>query len=312
MVEEIAPRTPIPAFSLTCHKNVDMTLTCLPTVLKHCRDPIELIIHDDGSLTPEDCDRLREGLGPVRIISRAEADDLVIPKLAGRPKLLQWRREHPFGLKMLDPALIAGGPFLLCDGDVLFLRDFEKLDRRSEPTEDLVFMADWTTVYTCRAKRRHFGPHRTKMPDFLNAGLLYCTPRAFDLDFIEWYNDNPDFSYYNWMSEQTVWAALAGRVSSFYYDWSQIDFPPASLEYRPDWVGLHFITPLRYLLKEPAFMPNLRDHAARYGEGPITTIRNRPAIYYNFAQDVVRRLYRRAKPSYIVKIIREGPIPVGR
>ncbi len=304
--------TPLPVFSLQCHKNVDLTLQFLPSLLKHCRDPIELIVHDDGSLTAEDRDRLGDRLGPVRIISREEADDLVVPKLAGRPKCLEYRREHPFGLKLLDPALIAGGPFLLCDGDILFLRDFEGLDRRAEPGEDLVFMRDWTTFYVFSTAPRYFGPYRTPLADYVNAGLLYCTPKAFDLDFIEWYIGNPKFIWYMWLAEQTVWAALAGRSASRFHDPSQVDFPRPSLEYRPDWTALHFVSPIRYLASDPEFMANLRDRAAKAQGQGLATLRTLPAIRHNIAQDVTRRVFTKFRPSYIQVAIDKGPIPIAR
>ncbi len=310
MADATPPPAPLPVFSLQCHANVAMSAEFLGTLLRHCRDPITLTILDDGSLTPEDCDRFREALGPVRIISREEGDDLVIPRLAGRTKCLEYRKAHPLGVKLLDPALIAGGPFAFCDGDILFLRDFEKLDRRSEPAEDFVCMRDAGSCYAVPFLRRYLGKHRAPLADFINSGLFYCSPRSYDLDFIEWFLHSPGFSYVAWTAEQTVWAALAGRSASRYFDPAMVDFPEPRLNYKPGWVALHFISPIRYLTGEVAFMSHLRAEAAKLqAEGPVP-LRTLPTISHSFYEHLYHRLNEKVRPSYIQVINAKGPQPV--
>ncbi len=306
MADPTTPGTPLPVFSLQCHRDLEMALQLLPSLLRRCRDPIELVVHDDGSLTPEDGDRLREALGPIRIVSREEADDLVIPRLAGKDKCLAYRKAHPFGMKLLDPALIAGGPFALCDGDILFLRDFRGLDRRSELDVDLSCMKDWASSYMFPFRERWFGAYRTPMADYVNAGLLYCTPKAFDLDYIEWYIGNPDFSYAERLAEQTVWGALAGRARTRYYDPEQVDFPALDPARSRDRVALHFISPLRHFLGDPGYMAKLEvAPAGGGGAAGVATLRARPAIRHNLAQYIITRGYRKLRPSYIRVIIDE-------
>ena len=288
---------PIPVFSLQCHKYLDVALTCLPTLLQQCQDPIELIIQDDGTLTAEDCDRLCDKLGPIRIISRAEADDLVIPRLAGKPKCLEYRDKHPFSQKLIDAALLAARPFSLCDGDVFFVSKFTNLDRRSEPKEQLVFMRDYANYYALSYMKTRIGPYQAPLVDSLNAGFLYCTERAFDLDFVEWYIGNPAFVITNRFAEQTVWAALAGRTAAYYFDTTQVCFPLPEMKLSRDLVALHFISPLRSLLQMPDYLDNIQEHTTRYSrEAPVAlrTCRTSPR---NLAYRIVRKLYHKVWPT---------------
>lgn len=301
---------PLQVFVLACHKNVEMTIPNLSSLRDQCRDPIALIVQDDGSLTPEDRGRLVEALGPIRIIGRAEADELVAPALAGKGRCREFRRANPLALKVIDAPVLAGGPFALCDVDILFLRPFEGLDRRPCPGEDLVFMRDFINSYGSPWQDQFFGAYRSRRVDFLNSGLLYGAPRAFDLDFAEWYLGNPTYDLAHCHAEQRLWAALAARVDSHYFDPRQIAFPTPSFASDPRWVALHYITPLRFLLEDPDYLANLRARGDRAAAEGTATLETRPAIYANIAQHVVRRLARKIHPHYIEQAIYTGPLPI--
>ncbi len=288
---------PVPIFSLQCHKYLDVALTCLPTLLQQCQDPIELIIHDDGTLTAEDCDRLRDRLGPIRIISRAEADDLVIPQLAGKPKCREYRNTHPLSQKLIDAALLAARPFLLCDGDVFFLNSFKNLDRRSETAEQLVFMRDFANYYVIKLMGTMTGPYKAPLADCVNSGLLYCTERAFDLDFIEWYLSNPAFVMNKHLAEQTVWAALAARSSAYFFDTKQVRFPLPELKLSRDLLALHFVSPLRFLLTTPDFKDNIQEHAAKYAGEPPASLRTRRTGPRSIPYRIARKIYHKVFPT---------------
>ena len=119
----------------------------LRVALRALQGPFRHVVIDDGSLTPADRDRLLGRFGGMTILSRAEQDERTLPLLKNHPNCRKFRTEQYFALKLIDPPLQAGGAFALCDGDILFVRDFRGIDRRSEPGQDLVAMCDWTSAY---------------------------------------------------------------------------------------------------------------------------------------------------------------------
>ncbi|NJL56494.1 hypothetical protein HC928_15965 [bacterium] len=106
--------------SLLCHRHVDMALVCLASLLKFSPTPLQLVIHDDGSLTTEDVERLTTQLPGTKVLSRQEADELVNGLLKNHPYAYEYRQEAPLALKLLDMPLLNKGDLAYCDSDVLF------------------------------------------------------------------------------------------------------------------------------------------------------------------------------------------------
>ena len=46
--------------SLVCHRDVDMAISCLGSMLRFSHDPLDIVLHEDGSLTQPDVDRLKQ------------------------------------------------------------------------------------------------------------------------------------------------------------------------------------------------------------------------------------------------------------
>jgi len=55
---------------LVCHAHIPIALACLPTLLRYSQNPVELILHDDGSLTDDDAALLRSELNSARVVRR--------------------------------------------------------------------------------------------------------------------------------------------------------------------------------------------------------------------------------------------------
>lgn len=136
--------------TLLGHAHVGMALDCLGSLLRHSADPLRLRIHEDGTLTPEDWDRLEAGLGgEIAFVSRAEADERVADRLGGRPVLRELRQRNPLGLKLLDiPMLAEGDDLAYCDADILFLRPFSGLFRFPDAETGAIFMSDRQNAYS--------------------------------------------------------------------------------------------------------------------------------------------------------------------
>jgi hypothetical protein len=286
----------LPIYTLLCNRDVNRALRCLKSLHEFCRDSFRHSIIDDGSLTPDDRERLGEVLGPVSIISREEAEDRVGPMLQGKPNCQEYRKKHAFALKLIDTALLADGAFAHCDGDVLFLRAFQGFDRRLIGGEDFVFMKDFTTAYSIGYLDRHFRAAGLRLPQSVNAGFMYAGPGSFDLDFIEWFLGRPEYRVHAWVMEQTAWAALGGRRQLCYFADNQVVFPWKSSTYRDEWVALHFISPIRDRLDDVAFLDDLA-HRASVDAPNVRMLRTRPAQFVGPLRDLGERLYRRLQPK---------------
>ena len=245
--------------TLLGHVHVEMAVACLGSLLRYSADPLRLRIHDDGSLTSEDLDRLAEGLEDPEVVPRREADERVEANLGEACRA--FRRENPLALKLFDAALFAGDSLAFCDSDILFLRPFSGLFAAAP-----VFMADSQNAYSVRSW--HLALHRRlTLPRRVNSGVFQIGTHLYDPDLLEWYLGHPEFRFAPVWVEQTAWALLAGRAGCRLYDPGQIAFPGSAA----DPVALHFVSPLRSLLA-----PALREARDRRGE-PAVPIATREA-----------------------------------
>jgi hypothetical protein len=288
---------PLPIYSLLCSADVDRALLCFGTLYRRCRDRFQLTVLDDGSLTGSDRERLLGRFGEMKILSQEEREDLVAPRLRRRPNCLRYRNEHIFSLKLIDGPLLGTGAFALCDGDIYFARDFDGIDRRAFPTNDLTYMYDWCSAYTVSFFRRILGRGRLRLPERCNAGILYVGPRTYDLDFIEWFlgaeaSREDRTSNDIFLLEQTAWAALAGRVRSFYFDPQQVAFATKERTFSSRIVALHFARDLRQLLDDPSFIKGVEELPKAYG-GEVARLESQPAIFDGVMKGTLKRLYRK-------------------
>jgi hypothetical protein len=294
-LSELTNETSLPIYTLLCSRHVDKALGCLSSLHRFCRDPFRHTIIDDGSLTPRDIERLHEAIHPLEILSREEADDRIGPQLQNKPNCQAYRKLHSLALKLIDLPLIAPGAFTHCDADILFLRPFQGVDRRRIGGEDIVFMKDIGTAYSISYLDRHFRPHRLRLPQFVNTGLMYVGPGAYDLDFVEWFLGREEFRRHVWVIEQTGWAALGGRCRSHFFVPEQIAFPSKNSASRDGCVCLHFISPLRHLLDNRDYIDDLMRRASAYLES-LATLQIEPPLYLGPLRDLTSRLLYRLRP----------------
>ena len=106
--------------TLIGHNQVEVGLRCLPSLIHFSSEPVKLLLHDDGTLTDDDCEALIASLSGAEILSRDEADATVVPLLKRHPKCLAYRQRQPLALKLIDMPLIQSEELAYCDSDVLF------------------------------------------------------------------------------------------------------------------------------------------------------------------------------------------------
>jgi len=249
--------------SLLGHRHVEMAILCLGSLLRgsrHQNEPLALRLHDDGTLTGEDRERLALELGEPVVVPRPEADERVADVLAGRPALAAFRRANPLALKLVDAVLYAGDELAYCDTDVLFLRPFAGLFSPLEGTA--TFMADHQNAYSARSWHLLLHP-RLRLARRVNSGVIQFPTAAWDPDLLEWYLGRPEFAFAPVWAEQTAWALLGAAAGCRLFDPRQITIPtsgpPSSGPMEP--VALHFVSPVRGLL------PLWEDRAVRAADG---------------------------------------------
>ncbi|MFH1402776.1 MAG: hypothetical protein ABIH11_00730 [Candidatus Altiarchaeota archaeon] len=212
---------PLEVRSLVCRKNVEVALVCLDSLIRFSAEPLKLIIHDDGSLTENDVERLSEGLGNPEIISRPCADERMEPLLEGYPMMKEVRGMNPLTLKLMDCPMMSDGDYAFCDPDVLFTRPFTGLFKWPDDKVNALFMKDHLDSYVFRLKDM-VGDGRIRTPSKVNTGIIFLRKGAFNPGIVEEVMGRLDYRRGNFLYEQTCWAVIAGRVGCMQYDSEQV------------------------------------------------------------------------------------------
>ena len=238
--------------TLVCHAHAPMAARSLASLARFHQEPFRLCVHDDGTLTGEDRERLAAAAPHVTFVDRAAADAEVAERLAGHPVCLAYRRAEVMALKLFDVALLAsGGPLYYCDCDVLFARPFQGFPAAlATAPRPLVFMRDLFNTYSL-GWRRLLRPGTVPLADRVNAGIMLLDPAMLDLDFVEWFLQRPEANDFLGFAEQTVWSALVQREGGSLLDPAQFAFPSVYARPRDLRQGIavpvawHFVAPLR-------------------------------------------------------------------
>lgn len=247
--------SPLTVSTLLCHRDVDMGLRCLKA-LTDCSDvPIEFAIHDDGSLSAEDRERLlnpqASGIVVASIVPRAEADAQMAERLAKYPHCAALRRRQAYGLKLFDIPLLSADPVVrYIDSDVLFMRPVSGLfDLRDD--QDCIFMQDHQNAYAMRPW--HMLDRRLKLPQKINSGLFVIRKKLVNLDKTEWLlaKDLPVFHKLPWF-EQTCWAWLSEKYNGYVWDGEQVKVVETTTVFDAELVAAHFVSPVRSRMNEIA------------------------------------------------------------
>jgi len=232
--------------TLLGHAHVEMALPCLGSLLGFSAEPLRLRIHDDGSLTAPDRERLAAALGEPEVVSRREADERLAGWLADRPATRAFRAANPLALKLVDAALLApGGELAYCDSDVLFLRPFSGLFELA-PAQGALFMCDPQNAYSVRSWHLLREP-RLRLAGRLNSGIIAFRTRWFDPDLVEWFLAEPRYRFAPVWVEQTCWALLAWPAGCRLLDPAAVSIPVPGRAPRAQQVALHFVSPVRGL-----------------------------------------------------------------
>jgi hypothetical protein len=174
----------------------------------------QFVLHDDGTLTSAQVDRLRTLGVAVRWIGRAEADASLAPKLASRPQCAAYRRAHPLALKIFDAPHFAEQPrFILLDTDVLFFAPPAEMLRWVAAADDgsCWFNADCAEAANLAPDDAAAWLGRPLWPT-VNSGIGLLSRAALDLDLCERaLRETTLLTGHIWRVEQTLFALCASR-----------------------------------------------------------------------------------------------------
>ena len=249
MNTEATPQ-PITVSSLICHRDVSMALKCLSSLLANCHEPIQLQLHDDGSLQDEDIELLSQQLQSPVIIRKQTADEQMAQVLSKYPAAWKFRQDHVLAKKLLDCMQFGENElFAYCDTDIYFFRPFFNPFVLPDDETYALFLKDNIHPYSIRA-RDFFTASDIQIVQHVNAGML-CFQRSFyDLDLIEWFLTKSILHSKPYLVEQTLWALLGQKASCRLWEPSQLVFMDASVKLTKTVVAGHFVSPSRHLLEQ--------------------------------------------------------------
>lgn len=233
---------PVYCRTLLCHRDVDLAIHCLSSAVALSADEVQVVIHEDGSLTEQDRDKIADKLPRSRILDRAEADAIMEERLVRHPNAREFRAGSVWGLKLLDVVLAEPGLCFYLDGDIRFFRPFRGLFTQEATRGRCVFLKD--TVWQAYSIRPwHLMDRRgLQVASGINTGLTLCDPVVFDLDFIDWFLAQPDWRVIPAWTEPTCWAALAIRASGHAIEPSQVMNLYPSAKVTRGTIGAHFLS----------------------------------------------------------------------
>ncbi|MEQ9359079.1 MAG: hypothetical protein RLP97_27685 [Coleofasciculus chthonoplastes F2-STO-03] len=172
-----------------------------------------LCIHDDGTLTDEQCHTLQYHFPDARLIARKIANEAMLGRLKSYPRCLKFRQTNHLSPKVFDfVAYLESDRMLLLDSDVLFFQEPTELLRRIEsPTYSYNSVnRDIASAYTIDSAvvRERMG--FTIQPRF-NSGLGLIHKKSMNLGWIEQFLSLPGIIGHFWRIEQTLFALCSSK-----------------------------------------------------------------------------------------------------
>ena len=235
--------------TLIGHRDVELGLRCLGSLLDAAEEPLVFQIHDDGTLTESDLERLATRLPIGRVVGRIEAEARMVELLSHHPAARALRTGYIYGLKLFDVPLLAGADDVaFCDSDLFFFRRVRGLFAWPAKETGALFMRDWQEAYALRPW--HVLRHREcRLPSRLNCGLFFLRGGSYDLDLMEWFvaKNYPVFQKLPWL-EQTCWAVLAHRINARFWSEEQISTIRNETSLSGNLIAGHFTSTVRSLL----------------------------------------------------------------
>lgn len=221
--------------SLVCKRDTNMLILAAKSFLTYAPGT-SLVIHEDGTLSDDDCTLLQCHLPGSRIIRRCDADRELASILPD--EIMKHRRDGVFLMKLFDFNHFSHGRKLISlDSDIVFLqRPTTVLEWISGSDERGAFYNEDPTE-TFRAATN---PCNRQLPPRFNAGFMgFDGP--LELDEIVQAMRSMDY----WREDQTIysWLLATRNIQSLprmeYFVFDGVAIPPQACM-------VHFINPVRF------------------------------------------------------------------
>lgn len=199
-------------------KNLSFYTTCIQSLLNNSRDPLNLLIHTDGTLTDED---------KVALTSMSEVDITfnnfkqsrlsTLDYLQGRPNCQKFRKESIWGIEFFDPLFANPKDHIsfYLDADILFLRPFSGLFDPSVVKGGAVFLSDKQWDAYCLRPWHLIGKNECpKIVQGITTALVCWDKRVIDWDYLEWFLGETNFHAIPEWVLPTAQAGLATRCQA--------------------------------------------------------------------------------------------------
>jgi hypothetical protein len=280
--------------SLICHAHVGMAVTCLSSLYRCSDRPVDLRLHDDGSITADDFSRLKAAFPTGRLVGREEADHLAAEGLRSLPLCLEFRSTTVMAFKLFDPLLMGREPFLMLDTDILFFNAFENLCDPSHGAKSFIYMEDYVYSYSVMPWETFLHPELRPLRRF-NAGMAFVPAAEIDLEYIEHLlRKYPHLIGKGHVTEQTLWGILGSRHGARKWNPRQVSIVTKDFRPSEDQVAAHFVSPSRHRLEEFAsgLGPGATGRRIRVQTEPATPYNSVTAVCDYLGHRLTNRLYK--------------------
>ncbi|MEN0045656.1 MAG: hypothetical protein AAF806_01220 [Bacteroidota bacterium] len=237
-------------YTLLCERDYEVARCTLPLLVEFLEEQQKLFILGDGSLSSSSIDGLSEISEKIKIITLQERNESILDQLHHYPNCIAYRNKFPLAYKLLDLALMnqqnANTRFTFTDSDIIYVRNCKNYFQQNR---DVYLRTDQIKL-SIRLQHALL-KYRWKIPYKFNSGYFSYDAKNFDLDFMEYYLGLPEINNIPWLTEQTSWALLFGKLSiSYYPDESQFVCQEKFEVLKKSTLAVHLIANLKSKTKE--------------------------------------------------------------
>ena len=226
--------------------HIDLAARCLGLIVKYYDRPLHIIVHEDGSVRPEDVARFQEQIPNSSFVSKKDADPIVNESMARYPACRKLRDNLVYGLKISISTFGASGA--CTQTATFFCSPVSGLFRMpDDPLAGGVFMKDPIQAY-CLTPLQLMQNKKLHLADRLNGGLLHFGART-SIGSVEWFLTHDEYAIHPYWKEQTAWSVLAAATRSWFWDEDQVRVITTRSELNDKITVAHYVSSYRHLLQ---------------------------------------------------------------
>lgn len=172
----LPPRPEAPVFEVHCvsgEKQMPMTGWCCWSLMRFLPEA-QLVLHDDGSLSPESRTEMRRAVPGLRLVDPQQRLSAARERFGDLPRLMHWLETYHFGFKFMMQATAGTSRIIDLDSDVLTFREPAVLRQwAGDPSVSMAWNLDmhYSYAYPEALLKEILGDLVGPLPYRLNGGL---------------------------------------------------------------------------------------------------------------------------------------------